>query len=110
MKNWKTTTFALIAAAAGFIAMHPMYTAHYPIINDIAGYIMVGGFAGLGLSAKDSSTHSTGAEVVGASIKADGAGDGSSKSTLVIKDEAGTVAASSSSVVKTAETPQEKKQ
>ena len=63
MKNWKTSAFAVVAAAAGFIAMHPMYTAHYPIVNDIASYIMVGGLAGIGLAAKDSSTHSTVGEV-----------------------------------------------
>ncbi len=68
MKNWKTTISALVAAVAGFVAMHPMYTAHYPIINDIAGYIMVGGLAGIGFAAKDSTTHSTIEQIQGSSI------------------------------------------
>lgn len=69
MKNWKTSLFAVIAAVAGFIAIHPMYTAHYPILNDIAGYVMAGGLAGMGLAAKDSTTHSTEGEVMGSTIK-----------------------------------------
>ena len=70
MRNWKTSVFALIAAAAGFVAMHPMYTAHYPIVNDIASYIMVGGLAGIGLAAKDSTVHSTDVEVEESTIVA----------------------------------------
>jgi hypothetical protein len=67
VKNWKTSAFALIAATAGFVAMHPMYTAHWPLVGDIASYIMIGGLAGIGLAAKDSSTHSNAAEVYDAS-------------------------------------------
>lgn len=69
MTNWKTSLFALIAAAAGFVAMHPMYTAHWPIVNDIASYIMVGGLAGIGLAAKDSTTHSTASQVSAATVE-----------------------------------------
>lgn len=70
MKNWKTSLFGLLAAVAGFIAMHPQYTAHWPVINDIAGYVMAGGMAGIGLASKDSTTHSTREEVQDASITA----------------------------------------
>jgi hypothetical protein len=63
MKNWKTTVVGLVAAVAGFIALHPMYTARWPFVNDLAGYIMAGGLAGMGILAKDSTTHSTAAEV-----------------------------------------------
>lgn len=63
MKNWKTTLLGLIAAGAGFVALHPQYTAHWPVVSDIAGYIMAGGVAGIGFAAKDSTTHSTESEV-----------------------------------------------
>jgi hypothetical protein len=53
----------VIGVVAGFIWIHPMYTAHWPIVNDIASYVMLGGLAGLGFSAKDSTNHSTSAEV-----------------------------------------------
>lgn len=68
MKNWKTTASGIVAAVAGFIAIHPQYVAHAPIIGDIAGYIMAGGLAGIGLLAKDSTSHSTAAEVQAATI------------------------------------------
>jgi len=64
MKNWKTSLFGLLACVAGFIAIHPMYTAAHPIINDIAGYVMAGGLAGIGFAAKDSTSHSTEGEVM----------------------------------------------
>jgi hypothetical protein len=63
MKNVKTTVFALVAAAAGFIAISPDLFAHYPVLLAVAKYVMAGGLAGLGLAAKDSTSHSTVAEV-----------------------------------------------
>lgn len=69
MKSWKTSLFALIAAVAGFIAIHPMYTAHWPVVSDIAGYIMAGGLAGMGLAAKDAAVHSTSVEVQESTIE-----------------------------------------
>lgn len=59
----------MIAAVAGFIAIHPMYTAHYPLLNDIAGYVMAGGLAGIGFAAKDSTSHSTEGEVMPSTAK-----------------------------------------
>lgn len=64
MKNWKTSLFGLLACAAGFIAIHPMYTARWPMVNDLAGYVMAGGLAGMGFAAKDSTSHSTAEEVL----------------------------------------------
>jgi hypothetical protein len=63
MKNAKTTICAIVAAAAGFVMFSPDLFAHYPVVLAVAKYIMVGGLAGLGLAAKDSTSHSTVAEV-----------------------------------------------
>lgn len=68
MKNWKTSLCGIVAAVAGFIAMHPRYTSQWPFINDLAGYVMIGGLAGIGIAAKDSTTHSTEAQVEKASL------------------------------------------
>jgi len=62
-KNWKTTAFSLITAAAGFVAFTPETFARWPLVIAIAKYVMVGGMAGIGIAAKDSTTHSTVAEV-----------------------------------------------
>lgn len=59
--NWKTTLTACVAAAAGFVTFS---SAHFsPLVVDLAKYIMLGGMAGLGIFAKDATTHSTEAEV-----------------------------------------------
>jgi hypothetical protein len=61
MKNWKTTACAVAGALAGFVLFSPAYFPPWAV--DIAKYVMVGGLAGLGISAKDYNTHSTRAEV-----------------------------------------------
>ena len=69
MKNWKTTASAVIAAAAGFIVIHPEWFVHYPWIVDISKYVMSGGLLSLGLTCKDFNAHSTLDEVVQADIE-----------------------------------------
>jgi hypothetical protein len=51
MPNWKTSIFALISAVAGFVLFSPQYFPPWAI--DAAKYIMVGGLAAFGFSAKD---------------------------------------------------------
>lgn len=53
VRNWKTSAFALISAAAGFIALHPI--AGHAFINNLASYITLGGFVGFGIVAQDAS-------------------------------------------------------
>ena len=49
MTHWKTTIFGLLAAAAAFIDYAPEY---FPaVVQDLAGFIMIGGLAGLGITA-----------------------------------------------------------
>jgi hypothetical protein len=63
LKSWKTTTAGLITALAGFVLFSPATFQHWPWVADLAKYIMVGGFAALGLVSKDSTEHSTITEV-----------------------------------------------
>ena len=51
MRDWKTTAFSIVAAAAGFVMFKPDYFP--PIVVDMAAYIFAGGLAGLGLAARD---------------------------------------------------------
>lgn len=69
MRNWKTTTFGLIAAGAGFVTLSPDLFHQWPLVIAIAKYVIAGGLAGLGLASKDSTTHSTAGEVVQTSVK-----------------------------------------
>lgn len=67
MKNIKTSIFGLVGAAAGFVSFSPDLFAHWPWIIQLAKYVMIGGLAGIGLAAKDSTTHSTADQVQTAS-------------------------------------------
>ena len=67
MKNWKTSLAGVVAALAGFVVFSPDTFVHYPVVVQLAKYFMVGGFAALGFASKDSTTHSTAAEVATAS-------------------------------------------
>ena len=54
--NWKTSFTGLLAAGAAFVlfAAQPPYSVHFPAwLMAMAAFVMVGGIAGLGLSAKD---------------------------------------------------------
>lgn len=66
MKNWKTTISGLVSAAAAFVEFSPATFTKWPWIVALAKWIMIGGLAGVGFTAKDSTTHSTADEVVGA--------------------------------------------
>jgi hypothetical protein len=68
MTNWKTTVTAIVTAVAGFVLFSPQYFPPWAI--DVAKYVMLGGLAAFGLTAKDSNAHSTAAEVQTATIEA----------------------------------------
>ena len=69
MKNWKTTTTGLVTAFFGFVLFSPQYFP--PWVIDVAKYAVVGGLAGIGLLAKDYSSHSTVAQVETETVKED---------------------------------------
>ena len=49
MKDWKTTAFGILAALAAFVEYAPDY---FPVIlQDISAFVMIGGLAGLGITA-----------------------------------------------------------
>jgi len=55
--SWKSTVSALVSAAGMFVifASAPPYNVHFPIwISALAGFMALGGLAGLGIVAKDS--------------------------------------------------------
>ena len=58
--SWRTTFSAAVGAIAGLIAFlstQGVIMPHWLVLT--AGFITVGGFASLGIAAKDSSVHST---------------------------------------------------
>lgn len=59
MQNYKTTICGIITALSGFVVANPSMFAKWPIVGTIAGFIMAGGLAGIGVFAKDATTHST---------------------------------------------------
>ena len=71
MRNWKTSLSGIVAALAGFVLFSPGLFARWPWIGEVSKYIMAGGVAGIGFAAKDSTNHSTEAEVLKSSITAE---------------------------------------
>lgn len=63
MKSWKSTIAGLVTAAAGFVLFSPEHFRQWPILIDLAKYVMLGGLAALGIVVKDASAHSTADEV-----------------------------------------------
>lgn len=63
MKSWKTTVCGLIAAVAAYVVAYPATFAKWPWIATAAGIVMASGIAGIGIASKDSTVHSTAAEV-----------------------------------------------
>ncbi len=53
MKSYKTTIFAIITAAFGFILFAPEYFQSVPWLIDLAKFGAAGGLVAFGLSAKD---------------------------------------------------------
>ena len=49
--NWKTSAIGLISAFFAFVNYKPQYFPHF--LQDIAMFVVIGGLAGLGLTAKD---------------------------------------------------------
>jgi hypothetical protein len=66
--SWKTTVCGIIMALAGWVVFSPETFQQWPWIISLAKYIMLGGFAALGVVSKDSSQHSTQAEVTQATV------------------------------------------
>lgn len=67
--SWRTTISGLVAAVAGFVVSNPQMFAKWPWASTLAGFIMTGGLAGIGVFSKDSAVHSTTAEVQVATIE-----------------------------------------
>jgi hypothetical protein len=64
MKSWRTTLSGAVSSGAGLVlALSTAGVAMPRWVVVAAGFIMAGGFASLGIVAKDSTTHSTLAEV-----------------------------------------------
>jgi hypothetical protein len=66
--SWRTTVCGLITALAGFVMFSPETFQQWPWVISLAKYIMLGGIASLGIASKDSSQHSTQAEVTQATV------------------------------------------
>ena len=66
--SWRTTVCGLVMALAGFVMFSPETFQQWPWAVSLAKYIMLGGFAALGIAAKDSNQHSTQAEVTQATV------------------------------------------
>ena len=66
--SWKTTVCGLILALAGFVMFTPETFSQWPWLVSLAKYVMLGGFAALGVVGKDYSQHSTQAEVTQATV------------------------------------------
>jgi hypothetical protein len=50
--SWKTTVSGVLGSLATFVTMYPDGIPHW--LLNVAKFIMIGGFAALGLTAKDS--------------------------------------------------------
>lgn len=76
MGSWKTTLAGLLTAVFGFVLFSPDLFARWPWLIALARYATAGGFAAIGILAKDSTVHSTAAQMqdatIAASIKAVG--------------------------------------
>jgi hypothetical protein len=53
--SWKTTVSGIIAAAAAFVLAYPSAFAKWPLVGQIAAFVMAGGLLSLGVSGKDAS-------------------------------------------------------
>jgi len=51
MKDWKTTLFGLVSAFFAFVLFSPQYFPSW--LHDLSAFAVVGGLAGLGITAKD---------------------------------------------------------
>jgi hypothetical protein len=55
MRSWKTTLSGVVGSIAGLVlAIHQSGVVMPPWIPSVAEYVLVGGFASLGIFAKDS--------------------------------------------------------
>jgi hypothetical protein len=69
MKSWRTTASGLISSGAALVLFLPTQGVAEPKwLTGIALFVMAGGFASLGIFAKDSNVHSTVDEVQASTI------------------------------------------
>jgi hypothetical protein len=61
--NWKTSAAAVVGIVFGFVAFSPEHFQQWPWLISLAKYVMLGGLASIGIMAKDSTNHSTLAQV-----------------------------------------------
>jgi hypothetical protein len=54
MRDWRTTTAGVVAAAAYFVATYSADLHLAPLWVDMARFVVAGGLAGMGVMAKDS--------------------------------------------------------
>lgn len=66
--SWKTTACGLVAAAASFAIANPALFVKWPWVVTVAGFVVTGGLAGVGIFAKDSTVHSTSDQVQTATV------------------------------------------
>lgn len=65
MKNWKTTLSGLVGSLASLLVLMSTQGVQLPKwLVIVAGFVAAGGFAALGISGKDSTSHSTLDEVM----------------------------------------------
>jgi hypothetical protein len=73
MKNWRTTLSGSIAAiglaAIAYVQTYPQYFAKWPWALPLAGILAASGVFVNGAVAKDSTTHSTVAEITAATVE-----------------------------------------
>lgn len=68
MKSWKTTVCGLVAAGASFAVANPAMFSKWAWVGNVAGFVVAGGLAGVGIFAKDSTVHSTSDQVQTATV------------------------------------------
>lgn len=67
MKSWPTSLSGIVVFVAGFVVFSPETFVHYPVVVQIAKYVMGGGVLALGFTSKSTNVHSTVEEVAAAS-------------------------------------------
>ena len=72
MKNWKTTASGIVSSAAGLVIALSQGGVQEPKwVLVTAAFVLAGGLAGMGITAKDATTHSTVEQVQESTKEAD---------------------------------------
>lgn len=53
MKNWKTSALGIASAFFAFVAFSPELFREWPWVLELSKFALVGGLAGLGITARD---------------------------------------------------------